>query len=345
MRILFKSTTTMTMTMTLQQKRMVRTMETTTTSLSSSADDPQTAQQENITTNNRVPNFRTIRNVPCLYRSAGPDNVADIISGDDDTLLLLSEAESFYLNEVTLWIDLRLPKEINKEKVSSVLKNAPGGSFEQLSLSDPKTAEYINKNRRLYLSFEEPVLSEESYLKYVKNNWVSPEASRKASSDPEAQQGLVVDAIKKAGLVGLYEIMLAHDRFIFNTLQAITVHIEQRRKLDSSNPPPKVMVHCTLGKDRTGVIAMLLQHISGTPDDIIIDDYGRSECVVEIAAKALKHFFNGKVDLSCYATANGSIMEGTLAYIRTKYGSIDSYLDSIGFDQSWRQRFTEASRA
>jgi hypothetical protein len=277
--------------------------------------------------------------------------VADIIASKNNGL---SEAESFYLNEVTLWIDLRLPKEINKEKISYALQNAPGGPFEQFSLSDPRVVEYIilgsnrtekinNKNRRLYLSFEEPILSDKSYYNYVKSNWVSSDALRKTSTELEAQEALVFDAAKKAGLVGLFEIMLAHGRFIFNTLQAITVHIEQRRNVVPSNPP-KIIVHCTLGKDRTGVISMLLQHIYGADDGIIIDDFARSKCVVEMAAEKLKHFFNGKADLSCYANAEGTIMEETLSYIRRTHGSINGYLDTIGFDRSWRHRFTEASR-
>ncbi|KAL0083957.1 protein-tyrosine phosphatase-like protein [Phycomyces blakesleeanus] len=44
---------------------------------------------------------------------------------------------------------------------------------------------------------------------------------------------------------------------------------------DPSNYP--IHIHCTQGKDRTGIMACLLEHIAGVPKDIIIDDYAKTQ--------------------------------------------------------------------
>jgi hypothetical protein len=36
------------------------------------------------------------------------------------------------------------------------------------------------------------------------------------------------------------------------------------------------------------------------------------------------------------------VMEGLLQFLDDTYGSVDSYLDSIGFDEQWRQQLRAA---
>jgi protein tyrosine/serine phosphatase len=126
-------------------------------------------------------------------------------------------------------------------------------------------------------------------------------------------------------------------------LQAVTVHLEQWGK-EKKGRPPRVLISCTLGKDRTGNLSMLCQHMVGASDEDIINEYAQSHCIREVAMEKVKNYLDGKVDLSCYADCDPQTMKKTLSYLREKYGSIDDYLDAIGFSASWRQRFVNVAK-
>lgn len=91
---------------------------------------------------------------------------------------------------------------------------------------------------------------------------------------------------------------------------------------------------------RTGVLSMLCQSILGLPDENVIADYAKSECMRDpsVAAQSLPR---GRFDKSKFNGAPRESMVSTLEFIRTKYGTVcPGYLDAIGFDKSWRGRFT-----
>jgi protein tyrosine/serine phosphatase len=140
------------------------------------------------------------------------------------------------------------------------------------------------------------------------------------------------------GLVGILEMILERHQNVLQVLQAITLHLEQSRA-SSADKKPMVLLHCTLGKDRTGVIAMLCQSIVGDSDDDIMEEFAKSHCVQDLARVKLKAHFGDLVDSSNLPRADAETMRDTLHYLRDKYGSVDGYLDCIGLDASWRQRF------
>lgn len=45
------------------------------------------------------------------------------------------------------------------------------------------------------------------------------------------------------------------------------------------HPPPSnaFIVHCTVGKDRTGVLCALLLSLCGVPDDVVVDEYSLTD--------------------------------------------------------------------
>ncbi len=95
-----------------------------------------------------------------------------------------------------------------------------------------------------------------------------------------------------------------------------------------------VLVHCVHGKDRTGLIVMLIYLVCGVPHDIIIADYAQSESLLRESRdhKELMELPEELTRDQIIASA-ASVMEGTIAHITRKYGDVDAYLCSTGMVQ------------
>ena len=152
------------------------------------------------------------------------------------------------------------------------------------------------------------------------------------------EQEMMVEEINKIGLGGLNELMLAGcGPEICWALQLMAT----LRQV----PSAAVAVQCRLGKDRTGLISALFKSTLGMSEGDIIADYKRSEGIDEIALGELQQRMEaaaspGKpvLDRRIFSGANPENMVTTLAWIREKHGSVEGYLDSIGFDQAWRRK-------
>lgn len=145
-----------------------------------------------------------------------------------------------------------------------------------------------------------------------------------------------MDALNERGLTGLNEIILeTGKRELCVALQEITLFLEQTT---SSN----VVIHCVQGKDRTGMLVLLCQSILGlSHDDIIVEDYHKSDSMrASSASKAIKPPQKGRLDRNVFAGSPREACVGALEFLRSKYGSVSpGYLDAIGFDEAWRERF------
>lgn len=93
-----------------------------------------------------------------------------------------------------------------------------------------------------------------------------------------------------------------------------------------------VLFHCVGGKDRTGVLSMLLLKLAGVDDDTIAGDYALTE-------RAMKDVFpmqkadmeaRGLVVPDYVLQSPPENMYKTLAYLRDAYGSAAGYLAHIG---------------
>lgn len=83
---------------------------------------------------------------------------------------------------------------------------------------------------------------------------------------------------------------------------------------------------------------MLCQYIAGASDLEIIDDYHKSHKVWKNKLTAVGEIERGKLNKNVFAGAPENVMLITLSFIKSTYGSISSYLDHIGFDETWRSR-------
>ena len=104
------------------------------------------------------------------------------------------------------------------------------------------------------------------------------------------------------------------------------------------------LFHCTAGKDRTGIIAMLILSLAGVPDDIIVADYAES---AENASAELRHeeeledkLAHAFVPVGAFES-KPAFMETLLSHINTKYGSAEKYVRDIGITDEEINRLYE----
>lgn len=94
------------------------------------------------------------------------------------------------------------------------------------------------------------------------------------------------------------------------------------------------LFHCTAGKDRTGVTAMLLLGLAGVDEELIIEDYAYTERLLPSApiradaAGLPRYLFEAKPET----------MRAALGHIRKKYGGVTDYLEEIGVVEDVRRR-------
>ncbi len=95
-----------------------------------------------------------------------------------------------------------------------------------------------------------------------------------------------------------------------------------------------ILVHCTAGKDRTGIVIALLLDLVQVPTQTIIDDYALTEQLIAPLLETLRQraILTG-LDLDRHARmleCRPELMQTTLAHLHTVYGGAESYLRLIG---------------
>ena len=95
-----------------------------------------------------------------------------------------------------------------------------------------------------------------------------------------------------------------------------------------------VLIHCQQGKDRTGVLAALLQHAAGDLEQEIVSGYAASEALLEDRPR--EESAQEGVDWSALRGSPPVAMTETLQWIRKTYGAIDLFLEGAGCGDDWR---------
>jgi len=114
--------------------------------------------------------------------------------------------------------------------------------------------------------------------------------------------------------------------------------------ISDSNRHP-VAFYCTAGKDRTGMIAAIILAFLGVPDEAIVEDYSLS---ANVYAEMNDHkamvgaLSQRNLDAKTFLGAPPEVMRDTLKNIRKTYGSVEGYLDFIGFGEESRERLRYA---
>jgi protein-tyrosine phosphatase len=116
-----------------------------------------------------------------------------------------------------------------------------------------------------------------------------------------------------------------------------------------------ILIHCTAGKDRTGVLAALIQLALGVPIDHVYDDYlltkrvGNIGKLKETIEKLLFRITGKPVShdvVSVIADVRESYLNASLLAIKEKYTSLSAYFEAGGVSQATlgrlRHRLLEA---
>ena len=108
-------------------------------------------------------------------------------------------------------------------------------------------------------------------------------------------------------------------------------------------PPGMVLIHCTAGKDRTGVVCGLLLANAGVSGQDIAADYGlTAEATGMIAGmrrRALGAGGNGE-HIERVLASPPEAMLTMLDHLEQRHGGIEAYLDTIGLTQQEREALT-----
>jgi len=134
-------------------------------------------------------------------------------------------------------------------------------------------------------------------------------------------------------------LLSAHNIFesYMEMIQSCAGNIATALKLIALADGP-VLFHCTLGKDRTGLIAMFILYILGASESAILFDYNLTELAEPYFQEYNKRFivkYSGLTEGFCSASVE--TMRNTLDYLSSEFGSIINYLDKIGFNENWRE--------
>lgn len=93
------------------------------------------------------------------------------------------------------------------------------------------------------------------------------------------------------------------------------------------------LIHCTAGKDRTGLVSAMLLLTLGVPEEAVLADYTLSNLFYDhfrkgIAAdlKQVAPWGISVDDLQDLLLVKAKTLQGALAYLRQTYGSLDDYL-------------------
>ncbi|OBT70324.1 hypothetical protein VE03_00193 [Pseudogymnoascus sp. 23342-1-I1] len=110
----------------------------------------------------------------------------------------------------------------------------------------------------------------------------------------------------------------------------------------ASSPRYPILVHCTQGKDRTGLIICLLLLLLDVPTDAVTYDYTLSEAGL-LSEKEQRMVEIREIGLTEeFASAPRGWIGKMHEYLGEKYGGTREYLEGIGVDEGMQARITEA---
>ncbi|CAK7201015.1 hypothetical protein SEUCBS139899_003716 [Sporothrix eucalyptigena] len=194
---------------------------------------------------------------------------------------------------ITYIYDLRSLPEIQKLQVAS---------------TGPKTVDWPGVTRVFT-----PVFREDSY---------DPVSLAKRHADYQDES--------PKGMVSAYRAILTEGAKSYGI---IIRHILEDARREKSADKNAFIIHCTAGKDRTGVLGALLLSLCGVPDQTVAEEYNLTEAGLgewtELLVKAvLKQGATTEEGARRMVGARKDSMINTLAMLRDEFGGAENYIVS-----------------
>ena len=107
-----------------------------------------------------------------------------------------------------------------------------------------------------------------------------------------------------------------------------------------AHSPAPVLVHCTAGKDRTGLVVAVASAAAGVPDSAILDDYAcsgprlrpyREDAVRILLSDLALDPAQYAESVELHLDSPASALKSALDHIRRRHGSVTGYLAAHGF--------------
>ena len=141
------------------------------------------------------------------------------------------------------------------------------------------------------------------------------------------------------GLVGLGQDTLDHSGA--DILEALDAFLETGRVDGSIGVSLPILVHCTQGKDRTGLVVALVLLVLGVPLDAVSHDYLLTQRALETDRDARIAEIEEIGLTPDWGDCPADFIERIHEHLVSKYGGVDAYLDSIEFGSDKRRRLVE----
>jgi hypothetical protein len=147
--------------------------------------------------------------------------------------------------------------------------------------------------------------------------------------ETKAQQDIIAE------LNGLYGTGPTPERYM-HYLQAGGDRVARAFSIFGRPEAYPVLVHCTAGKDRTGVLLGMLMDVLGASEEDIAAEYGLSDASIDRLIDYLRAtgrpLEGTDAEIRARLSTPPERMAGFIRLLRAKYGSSEDYLRSQGVD-------------
>ena len=184
---------------------------------------------------------------------------------------------------------------------------------------------------------------------------------------PDEFDGSVIEAIERDVLEAPHERYLGGDDLSLETVSKVTLDFYRAAPFDDrhvflfgrtiaelARATRPILIHCAVGKDRTGILVSLIQHMLGVSPDDQMEDYllTREDRVLidHLNARSIAFVQGRGREISieaCEAMTNvfARNIEAAREAMIERCGSIDGYLGMLGVDaatiEAIRERYIE----
>ncbi len=121
-------------------------------------------------------------------------------------------------------------------------------------------------------------------------------------------------------------------------IDAAADHLSAALRIIAQRGDEPLVIHCTAGKDRTGVLTALVLGLLGVPREQIVQDYALSGLGMErLRQRLVKRYPDAEEAImaaDAVFSADPSNIERLLDEIDGRWGSFEAFAHHLGFDEA-----------